>query len=123
LIKVSATGFEGECTRCGESVSPFGFTQYGLAIDIPYDGEFHGRYTTFVTVNEPWQVVSGGCGEACAHPCLSHYLEFQPTPCLSSHAHAFGIATDQEDPPIAEVIVQLIEPRTVETCCPLECSY
>lgn len=122
LVRISSAGFGGTCTRCGESVPPYGPTRYGVAIDVPSSVVGAGLYSVAASVNDPWRVVSGGCGEACPHPCLSQYLEFTPTTCLSSYFSGLGVATDASDPPVAELVVQLVTPRSVEVCCHLACS-
>jgi hypothetical protein len=121
LVRISADGFTGTCTRCGPSVEPYGPTRYGVAFDVPAAIAGLGTYTVTASVNDPWRVVSGGCGEACPHPCLSQYLEFTTTTCLASYGSGLGVATDALDPPVAELVVQLVTPRSVEVCCHLAC--
>lgn len=122
LVRVASQGFDGECTRCGESRPPFGPTIYGVALEVPYEGILAtGQYTIVASVNAPWRVVAGEIGEAGPHACLSEYLEFQPTTCLHSYTEGVGVVTDETDPPIAELLVELLAPRELEVCCHLPC--
>jgi len=122
LVRVSSQGFKGTCTRCGDSEPPYGPTTYGIALGLSYEGILRtGEYTVVASVNTPWRIVSGEVGEAGPHACLSQYLEYPPTTCLHSYAEGLGVATDAVDPGVAEVIVDLLSPRSVEVCCHLPC--
>lgn len=122
LVRIAGAGFSGTCSSCGESVPPYGFTTFGAKVDIPY--AIHGRVdrAAVASVNAPWRIVTGGCGEACAHNCLSEYLEERPSTCLGQLRGGIGVATDVADPPVAELVVQLVEPDTTQGCCPLACD-
>lgn len=122
LVRVSSAGFDGACTRCGESVPPFGPTRYGVAFAIPDAIHHDVRHTIAASVNAPWRIVSGGCGKACPYACLSEYLEYRPTTCLSNFGQGLGIATDASDPPVGEFLVELVAtPRAFGPCCHLAC--
>lgn len=98
--------------RCDSTTSTMG---------LPYELWSGMGVTAVLAVNEPWTIVAGGCGEACAIPCLEGYQEFQPTTCLGSYARQFGIATDVVDPPDAELLVDLADEIAVP-CCPWQCE-
>jgi hypothetical protein len=117
VVRVSAQGFAGPCTQCEINGQPPA-TTYGVAIALP---QALWNMTAVLAVNEPWSIVAGGCGEACAIPCLEGYQEFAQTTCLGSYAREFGIATDVLNPPDAELLVDLAE-RIAVPCCPWQCS-
>ncbi len=127
LLKVSADGFEGSCTYCQVLSNNPIFTTYGVGFSVPYAAwaEGEGRRFARLHVNDPWKIVSGGCGEACAHPCVhpsEGYLEFIPTSCLASFGSGFGVATAAVNPPPANVIIELVPDETFMPCCPYRCD-
>lgn len=122
LVRVAGAGFAGECTSCIESVPPYGFTRYGVKVEVPPEIFASTERHFIASVNDPWRIVSGGCGEACAHNCLSHYLEFEPSTCMPPIAEGIGVATDAVDPPVAELVVQIVGRDEFGRCCPLACE-
>lgn len=120
VVHVSASGFEGPCSDCViNGVTPA--TTYGVALSLPYALWEKTGQTAILAVNEPWSIVAGGCGEACAIACLEGYQEFQPTGCLGSYARDFGIATDVPNPPDAYLLVDLADNEPLP-CCPWQCQ-
>ena len=45
-----------------------GVASFGLAVEVPSGMGPKGDYGGVSFVNDPWRVLSGGCGEACGHP-------------------------------------------------------
>ena len=118
LVRVSAEGFDGECSYCEQGGVT---TTYGVAMALPYELWAQSGETAILAVNEPWSIVSGGCGETCAIPCLDGYQEFTPGTCLGSYARDFGVATNVENPPVAELLVALTDNIPLP-CCPWQCE-
>jgi hypothetical protein len=130
LIRVSAAGFAGPCSVCSgtEPSTAFGvgFEIRRCAID-PVTGDctddgLDPRSNLSITarVDGPWTLGAGGCGKACAWPCIGGYQEFARSTCFASNSLELGVATDRADAPDAEIYVDLI-PASVAGCCPYTC--
>lgn len=109
LPAVEAADPACEVTCNGNPEDPV--TTFGIALGIEDNG--HRLRTAglapIIVAPSPWLVVSGGCGEACPHPCLGGYQEFgEPLACLGpTHANGFGFATAANDVLPLEAFVDL----------------
>jgi hypothetical protein len=94
-------------------------TMFGIAVDI--DGAIYFAHRLSVLVPPPWKLVSGGCGEACPHPCLGGYQEYgHGRTCGTLDRGGFGFATGEPVAESLEVLVELVEttgPLGASTCC------
>lgn len=88
-------------------------TAFGIAITTgtPETGYLIGGNSgrvLAISVPPPWYFVSGGCGEACAWPCLEGYQEFGVRSCISLAHGDFGFATRDPRAPSVEAVIELI---------------
>ncbi|APR85154.1 Hypothetical protein A7982_10503 [Minicystis rosea] len=89
-------------------------TTFGVAIGTrSKDGQYligsdTGRLLA-ISVPPPWSIVSGGCGESCAWPCLEGYQEYGPRSCLTIGYGDFGFATNDPHAPSVEAVVELLD--------------
>lgn len=84
-------------------------TAFGIAIQTDATLLGNNGYGMAIYVPPPWRFVSGGCGEACAWPCLGGYQEFGVRSCTTIYYGDFGFATADEHAPSVEAIVELVE--------------
>jgi hypothetical protein len=89
-------------------------TTFGVAIrtGAPDEGYLIGGDTgrvLAISVPPPWYFVSGGCGEACAWPCLDGYQEFGVRSCITMGHGDFGFATADPNAPSVEAVLELID--------------
>lgn len=99
----------GICPDTGGPRTAFGFAIRTGSVD---DGHLIGADTgrlLAISVPPPWYFVSGGCGEACAWPCLEGYQEFGVRSCITLAYGDFGFATSDPNAPSVEAVVELID--------------
>lgn len=117
VILPAPRGPEPGCGMCPPGDSP---TAFGIAIEAQHVvGPGHGLA---VLVPPPWEFVSGGCGEACAWPCLSGYQEFGRRSCIELAYGDFGFATADPIAPSVEALIEWIDAEPGQlgeaNCCP-----
>jgi hypothetical protein len=101
-------------------------TAFGIGIHTEPALLGHNGYGMAIYVPPPWKFVSGGCGEACAWPCLEQYQEFGVRSCVTIFYGSFGFATADANAPSVEAIIELIDmPADTSSlgesqCCLLE---
>ena len=107
VILPTLTGADPACaSTCGD------MTAFGIALETEgLIGGDTGRALA-VLVPEPWRFVSGGCGEACAWPCLDGYQEFGIRTCITFSYGDFGFATADPAAPSVEALVDLVAVAT-----------
>lgn len=100
-------------TACPPAEDGLAGTAFGIAIETgsPEHGYLIGADTgrvLAISVPPPWYFVSGGCGEACAWPCLEGYQEFGVRSCITLAHGDFGFATREVNVPSVEAVIELI---------------
>lgn len=110
-LKVILPAVTAADPACRETCNPGGdvTTAFGIALETEgLIGGNSGRGIS-ILVPPPWKFVSGGCGEACAWPCLDGYQEFGVRACTTFFHGDFGFATADSNAPSVEAIVELID--------------
>jgi hypothetical protein len=117
-MKVVLPALSGADPACGETcpidVGQPPFTAFGVAVatGTVESGHLIGGNTgrlLVVSVPPPWFFVSGGCGEACAWPCLEGYQEFGVRSCYTMAYGDFGFATADPHAPSVEAVLELVD--------------
>ncbi len=133
LITPALAGADPACaTVCGGNEPAI--TRFGIAISTAVRDPVTGDITSLLvgsdtgrvlhlTVAPPWRFVSGGCGEACAWPCLDGYQEYgSPHGCMTIAHGDLGLATDDPRAPSVEAVIELAAAAdpfaSFGACCP-----
>lgn len=125
-VKLVLPAFTAPDPACATTCAGGGVatTTFGVALELP-DGLIGGNSGRGLAVlaHAPWRFVSGGCGEACAWPCLDGYQEFGVAACVSIGYGDFGLATAAPSAPSTTALVELVahdlaQPPTPRSCCP-----
>ena len=120
IVLPAITAADPACDAVCNEFEPF--TMYGIAVDL--DAGFFaadGGRQLSVLVPPPWKLVSGGCGEACPHPCLGGYQEYGAgRSCGTIDRGGFGFATGVTVDRPTEVLIELVAGVVnvgEQTCC------
>lgn len=116
IILPALAGADPACsTTCPDGFGEVPPTAFGIAIATGSTetgyliGGNTGRLLA-ISVPPPWFFVSGGCGEACAWPCLTGYQEYgSARSCITIGHGDFGFATADPAAPSVEAVVELID--------------
>lgn len=106
IVLPAITAADPACDAVCNEFEPF--TMYGIAVDLePGFFAADGGRQLSVLVPPPWKFVSGGCGEACPHPCLSGYQEYNAgRSCGTIDRGGFGFATGVTVDRPTEVLIE-----------------
>lgn len=106
VILPRITGVDPRCaSTCGDTPPA---TAFGIAmVSEGLIGYNTGRAFSIV-VPPPWKFVSGGCGEACAWPCIGGYQEFGIRSCTVLAFGDFGFATEDPAAASVEALIDLV---------------
>lgn len=122
ILLPALDGADPDCDALCNDLPDQPATVFGFSLKVPNGliGSDTGR-TLAISVPPPWYFTSGGCGEACAWPCLGGYQEYGVRSCVTLTHGDFGFATGDAQAPSVEAIVELW-PSLVEvvgrSCCP-----
>lgn len=115
-VSLADPACEALCSASGDAP----VTAFGFGVKSHHVIGFAQGRGLVVYAPKPWYFVSGGCGEACAWPCLTGYQEFGVHGCVAIGHGSFGLATAEANAPSVSVIVDLVQIDDLPAggCCP-----